>query len=282
MLLGKRTPYPGRYSPEVLFRIDRSENRKDYDIGSNLFTGCDVWHAWEFSFLLNNGLPATGVLKIVYPSNSEYIVESKSLKLYLNSYNMSSFGNAVNEGAKAVCSIIAHDLKKIIDKQVYVSFHQLSKDVFDFEGYQKLETLINTESLHISDYNENVNYLADAPDCPSEFDIYSDLLRSNCKVTHQPDFGTVYIHYRGSKKISFENLLKYLISFRSENHFHEEVCEMIFKRISDYLEPTELMIACIYTRRGGIDICPVRSSHEGLLPSNLINTGVLSRKLLRQ
>jgi 7-cyano-7-deazaguanine reductase len=282
--LGKKTGYPVRYSPVVLLPIRRFENREQYGIPEHPdFTGIDVWHAYEFGFLTHKGLPVTGILKIGYPSSNLFIVESKSLKLYLNSFNMERFGDTRNEGLEIVLDLIHNDLEKILQTKVEIHFFGVKEDSFsDFSSYQRLESLVDEAHLEFDQFKENPSLLEIESDGRMEIQIFSDILRSNCKVTHQPDWGSVFIHLKSSGKLNLESLLKYLVSFRNENHFHEEVCEIIYKRLSDLLQPDELMVACIYTRRGGIDICPVRANKMELLPKFLINPRVLDKKLLRQ
>lgn len=282
--LGKRTSYPSKYNPDVLLPIPRIENREKYGIAEHPeFFGIDVWHAYEFGFLTNKGLPVTGILKIVYPSSNLVIVESKSLKLYLNSFNMDHFGNTREEGLTIVLGLINNDLEKIFQTKVEVNYFDIERSpVSDFDNYKRLEDLVDIDGLIFEQYTENKHILTVESDDAQEVQVFSDALRSNCKVTHQPDWGTVFIHLKSAKKLELGSLLQYLVSFRNENHFHEEVCEIIYKRLSYLLDPDELMVACLYTRRGGIDICPVRANKIELLPKFLNDAGVLDKKLLRQ
>ncbi|MEA3445744.1 MAG: NADPH-dependent 7-cyano-7-deazaguanine reductase QueF [Bacteroidota bacterium] len=282
--LGKKTTYPQKYKPDVLLPIPRIENREQYNIPEHPnFAGADVWHCYEFGFLTNMGLPVTGLLKIVYPSSSLFIIESKSLKLYLNSFNMEHFGKTRDDGYEKVLAMIKHDLEKVLQCKIEIGFFDKEyTQLFDFGRYKRLETLVNVEELEISIYNENPDLLNINENGTQELQVFSDVLRSNCKVTHQPDWGSVFIHLKSTKSLKLDSLLKYLVSFRNENHFHEEVCEIIYKRLFDLLEPEELMVTCIYTRRGGIDICPVRANKKELLPGLLTNPDILDKKLLRQ
>jgi len=283
--LGKKSEIPKYYEPDVLVSIPRIENRKQYGICEKptIFSGFDVWHVYEFSFLTDNGLPVAGMLKIVYPSSNLFIVESKSLKLYLNSFNMSKFGNTKRAGLEIVLKTIRKDLEAILNCSVEVAyFDNDTKGLNDFTEYEKLETVVEVESLKFDSFNENPALLKIEADTDDEIKVYSDLLRSNCKVTHQPDWGSVFIHIKSNNKIDKSSLLRYLVSFRNENHFHEEVCEMIYKRLWDKLSPELLMVTCIYTRRGGIDICPVRSNKPEFLPKSLIASKQQSFKLYRQ
>ena len=282
--LGKHVNYSTSYNPDLLVRIPRSENREEHNISCDIVgIGFDIWHLWEFSFLTNNGYPVTGVLKLLYPSRSKYIVESKSLKLYLNSFNMSRYGSNSENGVIDVVSIIENDLSALLESKVTVSyFNELSGTGNDFSEYLNLDKLIDKDTIEFSTYNESPELLKEDFNSTKEIMVYSDSLRSNCRVTHQPDWATVFIYMDGSNAVDKSSLLQYIVSFRNENHFHEEVCELIYKRLFDRFSPDKLMVCCIYTRRGGIDISPVRASHSDLLPKFHIKTDFLCDKLYRQ
>ncbi len=284
-LLGKTVSYPKTYDPSVLVAVPRIENRRTIGLNNDqkIFTGVDVWHAYEVSFLLENGAPVSGLLKLVYPSSSENIVESKSLKLYLNSFNMHRISGTMESAINEFTATVAKDLAKIITIKPQLHFHmQDSSDDSDFIGYTNLESTINLQELKVVTYTENPDLLRANATQPNIIRVYSDALRSNCKVTFQPDWGSVFIHAKTENAIDQEALLKYIISFRNENHFHEEICETIYTRLHQKFKPAELAVSCIYTRRGGIDICPVRASKNELLPVTLVDHTKLSKKLLRQ
>jgi len=283
-LLGKKVDNPKEYDPSILVAVPRELNRSIYDINDpdNLFTGCDIWHAWEFSLLTNKGLPVTGVLKIKYSSHSPDIVESKSLKLYLNSFNMEKFGDDPEAAVKIVLNIIQNDLSNLLKTEVEIRFfdkHTYSEA--DFSDYIQLEKSEAIQNIEFTEYTENKHLLISSNEEGVQ-KVYSDLLRSNCKITNQPDWGSVFIYLKGKSMVNQESLLQYIVSLRNENHFHEEICELLYKRLYDLLEPEEICITCIYTRRGGIDICPTRTNKTELLPENLTNISELSTKLLRQ
>ncbi|MBS2210828.1 NADPH-dependent 7-cyano-7-deazaguanine reductase QueF [Carboxylicivirga mesophila] len=283
--LGKQVDYPQNYAPEMLVAVPRHFNRTQYNLHEDSlpFIGVDVWHAYELSFLTNNGLPVTGLLKVVYSATSKNIVESKSFKLYLNSFNMHRFGNTMQEGLKEVLSLIKKDLSHLMDTDISLHFFRqdCAKTAYDFADYRVLENMVNADIIKFEHYNENPDLLKTSG-IAGELNVASHLLRSNCKITNQPDWGTAYIHIKGQELPTGESLLQYIVSIRNENHFHEEICEMLYKRLWDIFKPDELAVSCIYTRRGGIDICPIRVSHEHLLPRYLSDTSVLSHKLLRQ
>ena len=283
-VLGKKIDTPQEYAPEILVPIPRSWNRTLYNIPDKppLFYGYDTWHAYEIGFLTEKGLPVTGLLKIVYPSNSTCIVESKSLKLYLNSINMTFYGKSKAEGIQTVCNIIKSDLNKLLNCTIDLHFYENSPEEINkvFSDFPVLENSIRTDELSFNSFKESPELLKSSEN--KTLKIASHLLRSNCKVTHQPDWGSVFIYLEGETTPELSSLLQYLVSFRNEYHFHEEICEMIYKRLLDKFSPKKLMVTCIYTRRGGIDICPSRASHPELLPKNLCTASSLTEKLLRQ
>lgn len=286
-LLGKRVDYPQSYSPEILVAVPRRLNREIYGINEpeQLFCGFDAWHAYEAGFLLDNGMPVAGLLKIVYPATSPDIIESKSLKLYLGSYNMTPMGPNREEGAANFIRQIKQDLSRILSTDVEVSFYttQPEEMSFDFEGYETLEEILPPEQAEFTVYRERPEYLAENV-CTSstEIKVCSHLLKSNCKITGQPDWGSIYIHLKGPRVPDRVSLLKYIVSLRNENHFHEEICEMTYKRLRDLFDPQILMVSCLYTRRGGIDICPCRASAPRYLPALLPQSHRLTRRSFRQ
>ena len=285
-VLGKQIAYPQTYSPNILVAVPRSLNRDRYGIDSAAlpFCGQDVWHAYELSFLTHKGLPVTGVLKLVYPTHSDFLVESKSLKLYLNSFNMERFGETPAKGLQIVLDTINKDLEQLLKISPKLGFfdHNSALLPYDFNGFELLEAADAINMLHFESYTETPSLLKTGNTSETELRVGTHLLRSNCKITFQPDWGSAFILMKGSKIPERSALLQYLVSIRNENHFHEEICEMIYKRLWDLFSPDQLMVTCIYTRRGGIDICPARASQPGLLPQNLINPNQLSLKLLRQ
>lgn len=285
-VLGQRISHPEKYDPTILVAVPRKPNRDIYNIKSpsDIFTGIDTWHAFELSFLTNNGLPVMGVAKITYDCNTTNIVESKSLKLYLNSFNMTRFGNTAEEGIQLVKKTISNDLSKTVGGQVNIEiFIDNNSTEINIDNFEIIENCENVNQLSFEAFKESPELLEiEYSVNKTEHYLMSNVLRSNCKITHQPDWGTVFIRYSGANKVSKESLLKYLVSFRNENHFHEEVCEMIFKRLYDILSPDNLMVTCVFTRRGGIDICPSRTTNNEWLFENLTNHKTLTTKLLRQ
>lgn len=286
-LLGKNVGYPVVYCPEILVAVPRRLNREIYQIDSpaSLFCGYDAWHAYEAGFLNGNGMPVAGILKLVYPASSEYLVESKSLKLYLGSFQMTPLGKGTAEGISLYTDRIQKDLSHLLQAEVKACFfpHPVRREMSDFHNYSILENDPRAEETVFSVYQERPGLLQqNRPVSGVELKIGSHLLKSNCKITRQPDWGSVYIRIKGKVLPDEMGLLQYLVSLRNENHFHEEICEMIYKRLMDFYQPEILMVACLYTRRGGIDICPVRANEKEFLPPLLGESAILTTGEFRQ
>ncbi len=265
--LGKKSKGSENYDSSLLVAVPRFENRQQYGImNDNLpFKGFDVWHAYEFSALTSTGIPVTRVMKLKYNCESEFIIESKSLKLYLNSFNMTRIGDGIEDCLNQCKKMIEKDLSSLLKCTVEVNFlENNAKKVEIFENFQNIMDFVDDRTLIIDKFKEapEVIQVESLNDKKAHY-LKFDSLRSNCRVTHQPDFGDVFIYYNSSKHINESSLVKYLSSFRSEFHFHEECCEMIYKRLYDLLDnEDELFVCALYTRRGGIDICPARWSKE--------------------
>lgn len=256
-------PYvtPDKVDPSLLVAVPRHLNRTQYGIEEdNLkFIGYDVWNAYEFSTLLSNGFPVSGLLKFSYEHNTPNIVESKSVKLYLNSYNMA---NVIDnwEDLWMVEERIERDLSEVVGGNVTATIFQGDFDTIRpvAGDFVSLENFCNISNMRFDDYTESADILEVVPSIARYERWRSYSLRSNCRVTNQPDWGDIYVHIKGEKSVTPESLLKYIVSMRKENHFHEEICECIYTRLMNLLEPEELFVSCLYTRRGGIDINPVR------------------------
>ena len=298
--LGQTSEYKDQYDPSLLVSEPRSNNRKHLDIQENSlpFVGYDTWNAYEVSALTDNGLPVAGVAKVVYPCDSKYIVESKSIKLYFNSFNMYKCGKTPEEAAMRMDYLAVKDLSELLETNVHVhtipaNVEANGDSVFKGKQYNTLESWfdnVEIREMQVNTYSETPELLELMP--PEETGLetrevrwHSSLLKSNCRVTSQPDWGDVYIMYKGQQHVEPESLLKYIISFRDECHFHEEICETIYKRLHDVLLPEELIVTCLYARRGGIDINPVRASHKHLITrecDDLISPVVLHGKTAKQ
>lgn len=292
--LGKITGYKCTYDPSLLVPEPRQNNRKHLNIADdNLpFCGYDIWNAYEVSCLTNEGMPIAAIAKIVYPCTSKYIVESKSIKLYLNSFNMEKIKGNSLQVVNQLQTTIAQDLSKLLHTDVKV-FVRLTQDiddavfyppVFRRSQYPTLEQSIDVTMIEPrGGYSENPNILHAYEISESKLQrFHSALLKSNCRVTSQPDWGDVYIHYKGKFEINPTSLLQYIVSFRDECHFHEEICETIYKRLYDKYRPEELVVTCLYVRRGGIDINPTRANKGELLDLCLKNETKYFTKTPRQ
>lgn len=293
-VLGQVVDYPDQYDASILVREPRQNNRTTIDLTDDdlPFIGFDTWNCYEVSTLNENGLPIVGTLKIVYPCDSKYIVESKSIKLYLNSFNMFKCpGWGHKFVTEYLTGVVQRDLSDLLETDVQVYFNDdqesRSKEIFDLKTYATLEKFIDLDHVNFDVYNETPELLEEDPtELDGEYSIgrffHSALLKSNCRVTSQPDWGDVYIYMNSSRCVTPESLLKYIVSFRDECHFHEEICETIYKRLNDVFSPRDLAVTCLYARRGGIDINPTRVSRAELLPESLIDPTVTHSKTLKQ
>ena len=283
---------PDAIDPDQLVGVPRYLNRTQYDISENgeeLFYGIDSWNGYEFSCLLDNGFPVSGQLRWNYPSNSDNIVESKSAKLYLNSYNMAKMGKTVEEAVANVEEQVYKDLVPILGCEEHMLDIFLHLDetytCAPVKGvFVQLEDYVDVTAIAFDHYYESpdiLDIITNEDGRPVRYQ--SNSLRSNCRVTNQPDWGDIYIHIKGDRVPTPESLLQYIVSMRKENHFHEEICECVYKRLHDLLGPDELMVICLYTRRGGIDINPVRASDPKLLwEQPICEASNLARKTMRQ
>lgn len=294
--LGKTSSYKSQYDNSLLVRELRSNNRKHLGIWEDKlpFVGFDTWNAYEVSALTDNGLPVVGIAKIVYPCSSRYIVESKSLKLYFNSFNMTKLGadaeavlTELNKRAtRDLSELLECDVQILLDNPAYGSSNELYEYMMYYDEVTGTSlnyvTLESQNNISISIYQETPDILkVQQSDGKRKF-LHSGLLKSNCKITSQPDHGDVFITYRGKQQVTDQSLLEYIVSFRDECHFHEEICETLYKRLWDTGCFDELGVMCLYTRRGGIDICPERASHNHLLHSTLSNSTFTHVKTPRQ
>ncbi len=256
--LGKHTEYPHRYSPNLLYPIPRSEGRRLLSLGEELpFHGVDIWNAYELSWLNEKGKPVAAVGEILYPASSPNIVESKSLKLYLNSLRGMRYKNI-----EFVRSLIQKDLDDIIGDTVAVRLSSVADSTAQVFA-QLPGTCIDDIDVSIDTYDVEANLLSHAifDEIEVHETLHSHLLMSNCPVTEQPDWGSILLSYEGPK-IDPGVLLKYLVSYRNHNEFHEHCVERIFVDVLQHCRPRALTVYARYTRRGGLDINPFRSNFE--------------------
>lgn len=255
--LGERSPYPEHYSHEWLFPVARSKNRASIQLGSTLpFFGCDLWRAYEVSWLNPKGKPLVFIADITVPCDSPFLIESKSLKLYLNSFNQSKFNDE-----DTVQALIQTDLSRSAGAAVSVSLNTVTSD---YQMAALTGTCLDDQDILIDTYEPTPQYLSAGINTASET-LYSHLLKSNCPVTGQPDWGSVIIRYTG-KQIAHDGLLKYIVSLRGHLEFHEHCVERLFVDINKHCQPDSLFVQACYTRRGGLDINPMRSSQPNDTP----------------
>lgn len=264
--LGKISDNPEIYSPDILFPIPRIENRLSLGLSDPKnppFFGIDIWNAYELSWLGSSGKPEVAIAQIQTPANSPNIFESKSLKLYLNSLNHTRFSSF-----EEVQKTIATDLSQAAGATVSVKlagpelWNKLSFKEFEGKLLDRLNLEIDPQQ------GPNPEWLkSKVGESPVEESLYSNLLRSNCPVTGQPDWASVRIEYVGPE-IEEEGLLRYLISFRQHQEFHEHCVEKIFCDIKQMCQPSKLSVYARYTRRGGIDINPFRADFNTGSPDN--------------
>ena len=283
--------YSDTYDPSLLVEIPRYLNREAYGIDDNdlPFVGGDVWNAYEVSAITTKGLPVVGMLKIWYPADSKLHVESKSIKLYLNSFNMTQLGETDHECIKLLKERVKKDLSDLLQTKVQVEmFTSEHSPSYAFKGYAPLDALVDLNKIEFTSYHSDATQLQ-AEEVSEDFEIgeikiQSNLLRSNCRVTNQPDWGDVFIHIKPTAGVvpDLESLAKYIVSHRQVSHFHEEICEMIYMHLKEAYNPAELMVACLYTRRGGLDINPIRASHKKLIPGFFTDITCRMAKTLRQ
>lgn len=261
--LGKKSDYETTYNPNRLYPILRAAKRQEIGINPNQlpFYGVDCWNHYEVSWLNDKGKPMVGIAEIIYDCCSPKIIESKSLKLYFNSFNNTKITNIAE-----LNSMIKRDLEKCIEAEVVVKISALDKNyAYNIQSFQGES--IDALDVECSVYLVEPAFLEIENEEISET-LYSDLLKSNCLVTNQPDWGSVQITYTG-KKINREGLLKYIVSFRNHNEFHEQCIERIFMDIINQCKPTSLTVYGRYTRRGGLDINPYRSTEKTPFTGNL-------------
>jgi 7-cyano-7-deazaguanine reductase len=256
--LGETTGYPSTYSPDLLFAVPRIDARQAVAIGTGKelpFSGLDLWNAWELSWLDSDGKPVAATAEIRVPVESPCIIESKSLKLYLNSLAMTRYPDE-----HSLADVIQGDLSAIAGENVQVAI--LPACAWQDQQFAQLPgRCIDSHPARVSTDGVDAVLLTTHGDPVPLQELYSHLLYSNCPVTNQPDSGSILIRYSGPK-IDEEGLLNYLVSYRQHNDFHEACVERIFVDINHRCGPDKLTVYARYNRRGGLDINPFRSNFE--------------------
>ena len=267
LTLGQKTDYIAEYSPQLLQPVPRQLNRDALNLAGNLpFHGEDLWTLYEISWLNSKGKPVVAIGEARIDAGSINLIESKSFKLYLNSFNQTRFADLAT-----VRHTLEQDLSKCAEGAIKVALYPLSEAAHHIGTFPG--ECIDDLDIDIEHYQFDPELLRGATsDEQVEESLHSHLLKSNCLVTNQPDWGSVFIHYQG-KRLQREPLLRYLVSFRQHNEFHEQCVERIFMDLMHYCQPEKLTVYARYTRRGGLDINPFRSNWE---------TGCSNIRLIRQ
>lgn len=268
--LGKSSAYVDQYDASLLFPLPRKPKREEIGAGSNPpFFGADLWTAFELSWLNLRGKPQVALMHFTIPCETPNLIESKSFKLYLNSFNNTRFADA-SEVLARLRTDLAEAAWRGSDGQGSMGVRLLEADKFDAQQVHELDGLLldrlDVECTRYTPAPELLSAKLDEP--PVTETLVSHLLKSNCLVTGQPDWGSVQIQYTGGQ-IDQEGLLQYLVSFRNHNEFHEQCVERIFMDLWVRCKPIKLSVYARYTRRGGLDINPFRTSHPGALPANV-------------
>ena len=269
-LLGKPAPYVDKYDASLLFPLSRAPKRDELGLAGPLpFFGADLWTAFELSWLTPRGKPQVAIAHVTVPCETPNIVESKSFKLYLNSFSNSRFAS-VDEVRDRIRADVSEAVWRGAPAQSSVGVKLLLPDQFDREPVHELDGLsLDRLDIECTDYQPRPDLLTAAFDQkPVEETLTSNLLKSNCLVTGQPDWGSVQVRYAGPQ-IDQGGLLRYLVSFRNHHEFHEQCVERIFMDVWRRCKPVKLTVYARYTRRGGLDINPLRTSHPGALPANI-------------
>jgi len=265
LTLGKTTDYISQYNADLLQGVPRSLNRDSLSLTANNlpFNGEDVWYGYELSWLNSKGKPVVAVAEFRFPCTSTNIIESKSFKLYLNSFNQTKFASW-----QSVESTLVNDLSAVACANASVTLYPVDEC--------PALAIKNSTAICIDDLDIEVDAFSLNPEILTTVENTSEssvseqlvchLLKSNCLITNQPDWASVYIDYHG-KKICHESLLRYLVSFRQHNEFHEQCVERIYCDIQKYCQVNELTVYARYTRRGGLDINPFRSSSSLKAPN---------------
>jgi len=293
--------YTDRHDASLLNPMPRELAREGWGIKGDEFVGYDTWHCHEATFLLNNGAPIAGTLKYVYPSDSKYMVESKSAKLYLNTFDMCRMGQSVDTAIQNYEAQVRADLERVLETNVDVKFFKSGDDgsgIFPMSNYIDLQQFLGSgiEELEITDYNaeqnhlkfEKANYSGAGYSVKDNKALYANrfftnALRSRCRHTKQKDTGAAYISINTLDSVVCPaSLFKQIVSLREVNEFHEFCAEKLYTEIMKCPEVESCCVTLLYSRRGSLDINPCRATSHGLLPPVLYNTKYYTSKAMGQ
>jgi 7-cyano-7-deazaguanine reductase len=269
--LGKPSTYPDRYDPTLLFPLPRGDKRREIGVlAAPPFFGADLWTSFELSWLNPRGKPQVAIAHVTVPCETSNIIESKSFKLYLGSYTNTTFADVSELQGRLRADLNEALWRGAPAMQSGVGVKIVLPEMFDREPIHELDGLsLDRLDIECTRYSPAPDLLrANGEEQPVTEVLTSNLLKSNCLVTGQPDWGSVQIAYSGPQ-IDQEGLLQYLVSFRNHNEFHEQCVERIFMDIRARCQPTKLAVYARYTRRGGLDINPFRTSYPQALPKNV-------------
>lgn len=283
---GSYAVYSDTFDSTLLVPMPRGLGRQDWNIKGDEFVGADIFHCHEATFLLDNGVPVAGTLKFMYSSNSEFMVESKSMKLYLNSFDMCKMGSTVLEATSAYEKQIQKDLENILKTKVEVRFHGINYRADEQNptvGYSPIEDIININNIdRIEDYSAQQEHLkiTDSDDSLTRtYNLCTNVLRSRCRHTKQKDTGSAYIMIETQGGVlDVESLFKQIISLREVDEFHEFCAEKLYVEIMKHELVTNCSVVLLYSRRGSLDINPIRVSRRGLMNSILTNVNTYTQK----
>lgn len=275
-----------KFDPSLLNAIPRKDARDDWDIKGNEFKGVDVWHCHEATFLTNSGIPVAGTLKFVYNSASKDMVESKSMKLYLNTFDMCKMGDTIDEAISAYEEQVQLDLSDLLGVEITTTFHESGADEYPanpYNDYTDMHQHIKTveENIEITDYEAKESHIKLIPDktCNYTYKLSTNVLRSRCRHTKQKDTGSAYIHIETEGAyLSLQSLFKEIVALREVNEFHEFCAEKLYVEIMKSPYVKKCMVTLLYSRRGSLDINPVRASHSNMIPIQMKETSYYTKK----
>ncbi|MDD5150851.1 MAG: hypothetical protein PHC28_10315 [Flavobacterium sp.] len=274
--------YTDTFNSSLLNPMPRELARSTLPVLMKCFVGYDVWHCYESTFLLNNGMPIAGTLKFVYDSNSEFMIESKSMKLYLNSFDMCKMGSDRKTATQNYINQIKQDLEQVLQTTVHINFFDSlifdTLNFYSFDNFTDIATLVSDDLL-IDDHQSDNNYIEKTNEFNGHF--YTNILRSRCRHTRQKDTGSAYLYQYGPEYITPASFIKQVISLREQNEFHEFCAEKLFNQIASKID-NDFYIALLYSRRGSLDINPVRGTSVEKLPQSFIDVNILHTKIQGQ
>lgn len=284
--LGDSTSYAvftDKYDPSLLNPMPRDLGRADWKINPQKFSGVDVWHAHESSFLTDNGLPVAGTLKFMYSSDSVLMVESKSMKLFLNSFDMCKMGPDVDSAIRRYCSVVKRELERVIGEPVSIGFFMDGATPENpVEGYNDLFDVIpDLPFMKFDDYSGKGNHLVFQKEegLNQTVKVKTNILRSRCRHTKQKDTGTAFITIQTENGlITLDSLLRQIVSLRECNEFHELLAEKLFQDINSVQGVVGCQVILMYNRRGSLDINPIRTNKTSWIPDEFLDMNTLTQK----